>query len=108
MAKNYDISFASYGFSERRNKDNQPNKTGVLDIPSYNTDPANKKRGKLCLHSYVAKGESPNDGDVNALTPNGVSSSKGQGKNQQNNWWNSVDGHWGDNTGWDGGNLTGQ
>lgn len=106
MARN-DITPTSYGFLER-NKDNQPNKTGVLDIPSYNTDPANKKRGKLCLHSAVANGESPNTGDVNALTPNGVSSSKGQGKNQQYNWGNGTDGFWNRNEDWSGGNLTGQ
>lgn len=90
-------------------KSNQSSK-GVIDKPNYSTDPAGDygKKGKLCFHSMVAKGESPNDGDVNCIGPNGVSSSKGQGFNQSRNWWKGSDGHWNKNVDWDGANRTGE
>ena len=101
---------ALVGFSfggEREFSDNNP--SGVMDLPNYGTDPANYiKSGKMNMPSYVAAGGSPNTGDVNVVNANGIASSKGQGNNQEYNYWKGTDGLWNKNRDWDGSNRTGE
>lgn len=83
--------------------------SGLLSVPDYSTDPSagNYTKGRFDFAGLVAQGESANIGDINVQTANGVSSSKGQGKNCQYNWVNGSDGEWNKNCNWSGGNLTG-
>lgn len=88
--------------------DNNPD--GVMKKPDYSSDPSagNYGKNKFDFAGLVGKGESPNVGDVNVITPNGIASSKGQGNNCQYNWWKGNSGIWNKNKEWDGGNRTGE
>lgn len=86
--------------------DNNPD--GPYPKPDYDLNGCKRYRnGKISFVDRVADGESPNKGDVNMITANGVSSSKGQGKNSEYNWGYGTDGIFNKNRDWDGGNLTG-
>lgn len=85
--------------------DNNPD--GPYPLPDDNLNGCRYRNGKVSFVDRVAAGESPNKGDVNMITANGVSSSRGQGKNCEYNWGESTDGRWGKNRDWKGANLTG-
>lgn len=86
--------------------DNNP--AGPYPLPNDSLNGYRRKAGRICFAENVGKGESPNIGDVNVNTANGVASARGQGKNCQYNWGSQGNsGIWNKNEGWDGGNLTG-
>jgi hypothetical protein len=91
--------------------DNNPD--GPYSKPSYASDPANGYPSenvggtkRFSFTELVGQGESPNKGDVNVITPDGISSSKGKDKGRQYTWGGGTDGEWNDND-FDNGNLTG-
>lgn len=98
---------------ERQYSDNNPD--GVLLLPGNGTDPSdynndspNTGTKKYCFHSKIGETESPNKfGGVNAITANGVASSRGEGNNNDHNYDEGTDGIWNKNRNWKGGNLTG-
>lgn len=117
VKKNLTMPIVSMGILEspdrERNNPNDDNK-GVLNLPGEGTDPSSYNRNgvnagkKMCFPKRVANGESPNIGDVYCHTANGVSSSRGQGHNQEYNWSDGTDGRWSGNRNWPGGNRTGE
>jgi hypothetical protein len=93
------------GIEPKKVSDNNP--AGVIPVPNYDSDPAKKYGNKFCFSELYADGESPVKGDLNHVTANGVSRSKGQGNNNSYNWWEGNSGIWNKNRDWDGANLTG-
>lgn len=116
--KNFPAPLVPMGVAEsyeREEMDNNPD--GVLPLPGEGTDPSEYNDGsprsgtkKLCFHSLVAEGESPNKfGGVNTVTANGVASSRGEGHNQEYNWSKGLSGRWNKNRDWGkGSNRTGE
>jgi len=104
-------------YDREHNNPNDDN-IGVIPLPGNGTDPSQQNyngvtngsnASKFCFHSLVAEGESPNKGDVNVITVNGVASSRGEGHNQEYNWSKGTDGRWGGNRNWGkGANRTGE
>lgn len=108
MAKKKDIlTVAVLGDSYESNfSDNNPD--GPSELPNFATAGYGYKDSKrICFPCNVGEGESPNKGDVNVNTANGVSSSQGQGHNQAYNYWKGNSGIWNKNRDWPGGNRTG-
>src|SRR5260221_6799 len=85
--------------------DNNPD--GPSNLPDDRLEGAMYPAGKIAFADMVGKGESPNAPDVNTITANGVSRSRGQDKGRQYDWGNGTDGHWNENGDWEGANLTG-
>lgn len=85
--------------------DNNPN--GPSNLPDDRLEGDPYPKGKFMFADLVAGGESPFSPDVNTVTANGVSKSRGQGDNCQYNYWEGNSGIWNKNRDWKGGNLTG-
>lgn len=85
--------------------DNNPD--GPSKLPDFDLDGTRYPKGKMSFVNNVARGESPNKPDIFHVTPNGISSSNGKGKNAQYNWGGGTDGVWNKNEDFDGGNMTG-
>lgn len=85
--------------------DNNP--SGPSNLPDDRLEGARDIKDKFAFADLVAKGESPAAPDVNTVNANGVSKSRGQGKNCQYQWGDSLSGEWNENRDWEGANLTG-
>lgn len=91
-----------------KRSDNNPD--GPYPKPDYDLNAYQRKEGRICFPCNLGETESPNKtGGVNMVTANGISSSRGQGLNNQFNWGDrGTDGAWNDSDGeWSGGNLSG-
>lgn len=105
MAKKKEMMITAMPYDYKNRSDNNPD--GPSNLPNNDLDGCQYKSGKMFIPGFLDKGESPNTGDINLITANGVQSSKGQGKNSQFNWNKGTDGAWNNNEDWAGGNLTG-
>jgi len=103
--KNYPpvVQFAAYEPPPR--PDNNPS-SGLVKKPNYALNGCPYPEGKMFMPGFVDDGGSPNRGDVNVITADGVASSKGRDKGRQYNYGFSTDGAWNDND-FEGGNMTG-
>lgn len=103
--KNYPTTVYSVGYEQRVISDNNPD--GPSELPNDNLNGCLYSGNKVFFPDIVSKGESPEAPDVNTITANGVSKSRGQDKGRQYNWGTGTDGHWNEGGEWVGANLTG-
>lgn len=88
-------------------RDNNPDGPSNLpnhELAKYRRDDLYGKR--ICFPNDIGKGESSGGDDVNVVTANGISRSRGE-SGLQYNWGRGLSGKWNENEDWDGGNLTG-